>query len=81
MLFNSRGTSYSWLGMMLITRVLNGLLLMLMHHFAKQRRDQEMKGNGEIELDVDVKVKNSNGTENGTENSKEKTGNVNSSFK
>jgi sodium-independent organic anion transporter len=77
MLFNSRGTSYSWLGMMLITRVLNGLLLMLMHHFAKQRRDQEMKGNGEIELDVNDKIKNSNGTEN----SKEKTGNVNSSFK
>ena len=46
MLFNSRGTSYSWLSMMLITRILTGLLLMLMHHFAKQRTEQEFNVNG-----------------------------------
>ena len=51
MLFNSKGTSYSWLGMMLITRIFTGLLLMLMHHFAKQR-EQELNGDGRIELNL-----------------------------
>ena len=42
MLFNSRSTSNMWLGMFLITRVLNGLLLVLMHHFAKERLKNEV---------------------------------------
>jgi hypothetical protein len=82
MLFNSRSTSYMWLGMFLITRVLNGLLLILMHFFAKQRSAESGSG---IELDGGVdkdNVDNDNVNNDKTETVKIENirGNVNSSY-
>ena len=61
MLFNSKTTSNMWLGMFLITRILNGLVLILMHYFAKQRKNEE---NGEIELENTEKNNTKNAAEN-----------------